>query len=66
MPAGRRRLPSQRKWVSIVSKWFASVVQVVGLGGVTVGAALWSPIAGWVVGGFSALVIGVALERNDA
>lgn len=66
MPAGRRRLPSQRKWVSIVSKNVASAVQVAGLAAVTVGAAAWSHVAGWIVGGVSALVIGVAMERGDA
>lgn len=66
MPAGVRQLRNRRKWVSIVSKVVASVVQAAGLAGITAGAWLWSPIAGWIVGGFSVLVIGVALERGDA
>jgi len=49
-----------------VSKNVASAVQVAGLAAVTVGAAAWSHVAGWIVGGVSALVIGVAMERGDA
>lgn len=66
MRVGHRLSSKRRKWVFIVFKWLPSVVQLVGFAALTVGASLWSSIAGWVVGGVSLIVAGVALERSDA
>lgn len=43
-----------------------SVLQVVGSAGVTVGAGLLAPAAGWIVGGVLAVLMGVGLERSRA
>jgi len=43
----------------------ATVLQAVGLGLVTAGAALMFVPAGFVVGGLSVVLFGVALERGS-
>lgn len=49
-----------------MSKWLPSVVQVCGIVCVSVGAFVWSPIAGWVVSGVGLIVTGLGLERGNA
>lgn len=42
----------------------AAILQLLGVAAVTAGAAILSPAAGFVVGGFFLLLIGVAAERG--
>ena len=42
----------------------AAIVQLLGVAGITAGAAMLSPAAGFVVGGFFLLLVGVAVERG--
>ena len=42
----------------------AAIAQVVGLALLTIGAALVYLPAGWIVGGLSLVVLGLALERG--
>jgi hypothetical protein len=41
----------------------AGLLQILGAAAITTGAALMSPAAGFAVGGFFLLLIGVAVER---
>lgn len=41
----------------------AGLLQVLGAGLITAGAALMSPAAGFAVGGFFLVLIGIAVER---
>jgi hypothetical protein len=41
----------------------AGLIQILGAAAMTTGAALMSPAAGFAVGGFFLLLIGVAVER---
>lgn len=41
----------------------AGLLQIFGAAAITTGAALMSPAAGFAVGGFFLLLIGVAVER---
>lgn len=43
----------------------ASVLQVLGLGSIVTGAALFSPVAGFIFGGVALALIGIVLEKSD-
>lgn len=44
----------------------AMVLQVLGLVAIVAGAALFSPVAGFLVGGLALVVIGITLEKTNA
>jgi uncharacterized membrane protein len=44
----------------------ASVLQVLGLVAIVVGAALFSPVTGFIVGGVALALIGITLEKSNA
>ena len=44
----------------------ASVLQVIGLAAIVVGSALFSPVAGFIVGGLALALVGLTLEKPNA
>ena len=44
----------------------ASILQVLGLISIVIGAALFSPVAGFIVAGVAIALIGITLEKSDA
>jgi uncharacterized membrane protein len=44
----------------------AMVLQVLGLVAIVAGAALFSPVAGFIVGGLALALVGITLEKSDA
>jgi hypothetical protein len=45
-----------------VSALPSALLDVGGLGAITYGAGLWTPIAGWIIGGLSAIVLSARLS----
>jgi uncharacterized membrane protein len=44
----------------------AMVLQVLGLVAIVAGAALFSPVAGFIVGGLALALVGITLEKSNA
>lgn len=44
----------------------ASVLQVIGLAAIVVGAALFSPVTGFIVGGLAVVAVGIVMEKPNA